>query len=208
MTYSLLRYAHLVGVMLLGAGLIGVWISDLRSRNAGDLVLFAEAVRNISIFYDGVVVPGAVMLFVSGAWMTADTWGGWGFMQHPWLAGMIILFAAEFIEGNTVTRLYFMRLRRLTNEALRQGEVTPELTRARQEQVPTFTHFLDIPIVLLIVSLGAIQPETWTQFIVGAICALAVATILTLWIPRLYPWVPPTYHQPDGSSRRLPASGA
>ena len=77
MTYPLLRYAHLIGSMLLGAGLIGVWISDLRSRRVRELGLFAEAVRNIAVFYDGVVVPGAIILFVSGTWMTAAVWGGW-----------------------------------------------------------------------------------------------------------------------------------
>ena len=51
--------------------------------------------------------------------------------------------------------------------------------------------------VLLIVSLGAIRPTTWTQFMIGAICALAVATALTIWIPRLYPWVPPTFNKPS-----------
>lgn len=71
MTYSLLRFVHLVGVMLMGAGLIGVWLSDLRSRKVRDLALFAEAVRNIAVFYDGVVVHGAVILFMSGVWMTA-----------------------------------------------------------------------------------------------------------------------------------------
>jgi uncharacterized membrane protein len=195
--YSLLRYVHLIGLMLLGAGLIGVWISDLRSRKVRDLGLFAEAVRNIAVFYDGLVVPGAIILFVSGAWMTANVWGGWGFMQHPWLAGMILLFVFEFVEGNTVTRLYFMRLRRLTNEALAQGSVTPDLTRAREEHVPTFTHFLDIPMLLLIVSLGVLRPSTWTQFVIGAWSAIIVASVLTLWIPRLYPWVPPTYNRPS-----------
>jgi uncharacterized membrane protein len=191
MKYSLLRYAHLVGLMLIGGGLIGVWMSDLRSRKVRDLALFGEAIRNIAVFYDGLVVPGALILLMSGAWMTAEVWGGWQFLQHPWLAGMVVLFVLEFVEGNTVTRLYFMRLRRLTNEALRQGSVTPELTRARQEKVPTFTHFLDVPLLLLIVSLGALRPSTWTQFIGGAIAAVLVAMMLTLWIPRLYPWVPP-----------------
>jgi uncharacterized membrane protein len=191
MTYSLLRFAHLVGVMLIGSGLIGVWISDLRSRKVRDLVLFGEAIRNIAVFYDGLVVPGALILLISGAWMTAEVWGGWGFVQHPWLAGMILLFVLEFVEGNTITRLYFMRLRRLANDALSQGAVTPELTRARQEHVPTFTHFLDMPILLLIVSLGALRPHTWTQFIVGSIVALAVAIALTLWIPRVYSGLTP-----------------
>jgi len=197
MTYSLLRFAHLVGFTLMGAGLIGVWLSDLRSRKVRDLGLFAEAVRNIAVYYDGVVVPGAVILFVSGAWMTAVSWGGLGFMQHPWLAGMILLFVFEFVEGNTVTRLYFRRLLRLTTDALARGAVTRELIRARQQWVPTFTHFLDIPILLLIVSLGAIRPATWTQFVIGTVCALAAATALTLWIPRLYPWIPPTHIKLD-----------
>lgn len=145
MTYSLLRFAHLLGLTLIGAGLIGVWVSDMRSRKLHDLALFGEAVRSIAVYYDGLVVPGALLLLASGTWMTWDVWGGWNFTQHPWLAGMIILFAIEFVEGNTVTRLYFMKLRRLTNEAMAQGIVTPELKRARVEQVPTFTHFLDIP---------------------------------------------------------------
>ena len=176
MTYTLLRFAHVIGVTLMGAGLIGVWIADLRSRQVQDLVRFAEAVRSIAVFYDGVVVPGAVILFVSGTWMTAEAWGGWEFTQQPWLAGMILLFVIEFAEGNTITRLYFMRLRRLTNEALAQGASTTELSRARQEHLPTFTHFLDIPMLMVIISLGAIRPMTWTQFVIGTLCALAVAT--------------------------------
>jgi hypothetical protein len=64
--YSLLRFAHLVGLTRMGAGLIGVWISELRSRKVHDLALFAEAVRSIAVFYDGLVVPSAVILFASG----------------------------------------------------------------------------------------------------------------------------------------------
>jgi uncharacterized membrane protein YecN with MAPEG domain len=106
----------------------------------------------------------------------------------PWLTGMVALFAFEFIEGNTITRLYFMRLRRLTREALELGHVTPALEEARREHVPTFTHFLDIPLLFVIVMLGAMRPNTWTLFITGTVFALAAAAILTLVIPRLYPF--------------------
>jgi hypothetical protein len=87
MTYSLLRFVHLVGLTLMGAGLIGVWLSDLRSRKVRDLML------------------------------------------------------------------------------------------------------------MVIVSLGAIRPTTWSQFIIGTACALAVAMALTISIPHLYPWVPPTQNK-------------
>jgi hypothetical protein len=106
----------------------------------------------------------------------------------PWLTGMAALFACEFIEGNTITRLYFMRLRRLTREAVELGHVTPALEEARREHVPTFTHFLDIPILFVIVMLGAMRPNTWTLFITGTAFALAAAAILTLVVPRLYPF--------------------
>jgi uncharacterized membrane protein len=190
MTYQLLKFIHIIGLMLMSAGLIGVFVSDLRSRQLRDLPVFAETVRNIAVFYDGLVVPGAILLFISGTWLIVSFYGGWQFLEMPWLAGMVGLFVFEFIEGNTVTRLYFMRLRRITKAALQQGQITPELEQARSETVPTFTHFLDIPILLVITSLGAIRPNTWTLLIVGTVLALVIATLLTIILPRLYPWIP------------------
>jgi hypothetical protein len=34
--------------------------------------VFAEAVRNIALFYDGLVVPGALLLLGSGTWMIIE----------------------------------------------------------------------------------------------------------------------------------------
>lgn len=185
--YAVLKFVHLLGLVLMGAGLIGVWYADLRSRRLRELSTFAEAVRTVAVLYDGLVVPGALLLLGSGTWLIVTVYGGWAFLGMPWLAGMVALFAFEFIEGNTITRLYFRRLRRLTREAVELGHVTPALERARREHVPTFTHFLDVPILFVIVMLGAMRPNTWTLFITGTALALAAAAILTLVIPRLYP---------------------
>jgi hypothetical protein len=192
-TYPVLKFLHLLGLTLMGAGLIGVWYADFRSRRVRELPVFAEAVRSIAVLYDGLVVPGALLLLASGTWMTVTVYGGWAFLGMPWLSGMVLLFAFEFIEGNTITRLYFIRLRRLTLEAVRQGTVTPELAAARRDHVPTFTHFLDIPILFVIVALGAMRPTTWTLFAVGTLLALIAAAILTFAVPRLYPFEPPTF---------------
>jgi hypothetical protein len=188
MSYVILKLVHVIGAILIGAGLIGVWLADLRSRQSRELVRFSEAVRAIAVFYDGLVVPGALLLLASGTWLIVEFFGGWGFLETPWLAGMVALFAFEFIEGNTVTRLYFLRLRRLTVEALSVGAFTPALERARAEHLPTFTHFLDLPVLFLIVTLGTLKPESWTVFILGASLAMVVAVTLTLVLPRLYPW--------------------
>ena len=149
--------------------------------------MFAEAVRSIAVLYDGLVVPGALLLVGSGTWLIATIYGGWAFLGVPWSTGMVALFAFEFIEGNTVTRLCFMRLRRVTREAVRRGNITPELEEVRREHVPTFTHFLDIPILSVIVALGAVRPNTWALFSIGTSLALVAAAILTFVIPRLYP---------------------
>jgi hypothetical protein len=174
----------------MGAGLIGVWYADLRSRQVRELPVFAEAVRSIAVLYDGLVIPGALLLLGSGTWLIVTIYGGWAFLGMPWLSGMVVLFAFEFIEGNTITRLYFMRLRRLTMEVVQHGKVTAELAEARRDHVPTFTHFLDIPILFVIVALGAMRPNTWTLFAAGTLLALVAAAILTLVIPRLYPFEP------------------
>jgi hypothetical protein len=91
---------------------------------------------------------------------------------------MVVLFGLEFIEGNTITRLYFMRLRGLARAAVAEGRVTPELADARAEQLASFTHFLDIPILLVIVSLGALRPSDWRQFVIGVALAVAAASLL------------------------------
>lgn len=187
MTYPLLKFAHLLGLTLMGAGLIGVWYADLRSRQVRDLPLLAEAIRTIAVLYDGLVVPGALLLLGSGIWLIVTVYGGWAFLGMPWLAGMVALFAFEFIEGNTVTRLYFLRLRRLSQEALALGAMTPALAAARREHVPTFTHFLDIPILFVIVALGAARPTTWMLFVVATGLAVVAAAVLTIVVPRLYP---------------------
>ena len=42
--------------------------------------------------------------------------------------------------------------------------------------------------LFLIVALGAIRPTGWWLFIIGSAVAVVIATALTLYIPRLYPW--------------------
>lgn len=66
--------------------------------------------------------------------------------------------------------------------------MTAELEEVRRQHVPTFTHFLDIPILFLIGALGAIRPDAWALFAIGTTLALVAVAILTFVIPRLYPF--------------------
>ena len=75
MTYAVLKFVHVLGAIVFGAGLIGVWLGDIRSRQVRQLLQFSEAVRNIAVFYDGLVVPGALLLLVSGTWLIVGYFG-------------------------------------------------------------------------------------------------------------------------------------
>ncbi|MCW9034339.1 MAG: DUF2269 domain-containing protein [Rhodospirillales bacterium] len=187
-SFLLLRFIHFIGLTLIGAGLIGVFICDMRSRQTKELPLFGQLVSMIALFYDGLVVPGAILLIISGTWMIVEFHDGWEFLQTPWLAGMVFLFIFEFVEGNTITRIYFLRLRKLTKEAVALGQWTSGLRKARGEQLASFTHFLDIPILTVIISLGALRPTDWTTFFIGIAIGLTVATLLNIIVPKLYPW--------------------
>lgn len=49
MEYGILKFIHVLGAVLMGGGLIGVWMADLRSRQLSELKRFSEAVRNIAV---------------------------------------------------------------------------------------------------------------------------------------------------------------
>ncbi|KAB2837387.1 MAG: DUF2269 family protein [Burkholderiales bacterium] len=143
------------------------------------MAAFAEATRAIAVFYDGVVVPGALLLATSGGWLIVTRYGGWDFLHVPWLVGMVVLFLFEFVEGNTITRIAFMRLRRLAAESSAEGQCSPALLRERRRLLPSFTHFLDLPVLLVILALGVLKPADLSLAFAGVVCALLLAGLLT-----------------------------
>jgi uncharacterized membrane protein len=210
MAYKALLACHLVGFLLLGAGLIGVWIAELRSRQTHDLTIIAEACRSVSVMYRVGAFCGALIAIASGVLLVFHL--GLGFLAAPWLIGMWAFALFEFVEGNTVTRLHAARMRRLSEDALRAGRVTPELRREMDNRLATFTHFLDLPLYFSIVVLGVFRPQTWDLFLGEALLSFAIASALTLYVPRRLPW--PRIGEtgasdgPGGARREPEASGA
>lgn len=123
-------------------------MSDLQSRLLHELATFAESLRNITV-YDCVVVPGALLHLAAGVWMITAYSGVWSFLDVPWHAGKVGLFAFVYVEGNAITRLYFMILRRIMQDALQKRRITPKLEAARNGALPAFTHFPDLPMLFL-----------------------------------------------------------
>src|SRR5262245_7547542 len=144
MAYKILLACHFLGFLLLGAGLIGVFVAELRSRQTHELALIAEACRYVSVMYRVGAFFGPLIVIGSGVLLVLEL--GIGFLAAPWLIGMWAFAAFEFVEGNTITRVHAARMRELSAQALAQARVTPELRREMDNRLATFTHFLDLPL--------------------------------------------------------------
>lgn len=182
--YTLLRFGHIIGFILLGGGLLAVFISELRAYRTNDMKIFAEAARYTAIFYDSLVISGALLVGISGLFLVLEL--GLGFFEAPWLVGMWGLFLFEFIEGNTVTRIQFRKTLRRSRDALAKGEpLTDDLRDEARSLFNQIVHFLDIPLFTVIVYFGTVRPESWTHVVIATGMGLFVAMLVTVFVPRL-----------------------
>jgi uncharacterized membrane protein len=182
--YTLLRFAHIVGFILLGGGLLAVFISELQAYRTTDMKVFAEASRYTAIFYDSFVISGALLVGISGFFLVLEL--GLGFFEEPWVAGMWGFFLFEFIEGNTVTRIQFRKTLHHSRAALaRGGPLTDDIREEARSLLNQIVHFLDIPLFTVIVYCGTVRPDSWSHVLVAVIVALVAAVILTVAVPRL-----------------------
>ena len=44
-TYLLLKFAHIIGFILLGGGLLAVWVSEFQAYRTNEIGVFAESAR-------------------------------------------------------------------------------------------------------------------------------------------------------------------
>jgi hypothetical protein len=143
--------------------------------------VFAEAAWYTAIFYDALVLPGALLVGLSGLLLIFEL--GLGFFEEPWLVGMWGPFLFEFVEGNTVTRIEYRRTLRQSRRALAAGHLTPELRNQARNVLGQFTHFLDVPVFAVIVYCDAMRPTTWGHVIVAILVGVVLAAAATPVIP-------------------------
>jgi hypothetical protein len=110
---------------------------------------------------------------------------GLGFFTEPWLVGMWGLFLFEVIGGNTITRAQFQRALRRSREALATGRLTGLDREEARTLLGRVTHFLDVPLFLVIVYCGAVRPDSWAHVLAAIAIALVATMILTVAVPKL-----------------------
>ncbi len=186
-SYTVLKLVHVFAFVILGAGLIGVLVSDLRARKAKEFGLLVDSIDAMLMFYYRLVMPGSLLILLSGFSMVFGYYG-WSALETPWLSGMMVLFAFEFFEGHLIMKLHYVKLKQATEQARQSGRPVPELEHELRARLTLATHFLDVPNFALIVTLGVIRPTDWTFFAVGVTLVIAVTAWMTIVVPRKHPW--------------------
>lgn len=187
-SYTVLKLLHAFAFVTLGSGLIGVMVSDLRARMAKSFVLLVDSIEAMLFFYQRLVVPGSLLILLSGFSMIFG-YHGWSALQTPWLAGMMVLFVFEFFEGHLIMKIHYIKLKAAVDDARSAGRPVPELESELRARLTVATHFLDVPNFLLIVTLGIVRPSDWTLFSVGITLVIAITAWMTIVVPRKYPWL-------------------
>ena len=183
-TYTLLKFIHIMGFVLIFSGVFAIFFSEWQSHTTHDVRVFAEAARYNLIFRNCLIAPGSIIITITGIFLVLEL--DMGFFDEPWLVGMWGLFAFEFIEANVVARRHNRQTLKCARRALDAGALTPELRREAHGPVGIFTHFLDIPITVVMVWCGVTRPDGWTEIAIGVAIAVALAVALSMTVPHLY----------------------
>jgi len=182
--YTLLKFGHIIGFTLLGGGLLAVWVSEFQGYRTDDMKEFAESSRYTAIFYDFLVIPGALTVGTTGFFLVREL--GIGFFEEPWIVGMWGLFLFEFVEGNTITRIQFRKTMRRSQRASEKGNVlTEEIRDDARSLINQIVHFLDIPMTTVIIYCGTVRPDSWAHVFTAITIALCVTALLVIFVPRL-----------------------
>jgi uncharacterized membrane protein len=183
-TYTLLKFIHIMGFVLIFSGVFAIFLSEWQSHTTHDIRVFAEAARYNLIFRNCLIAPGSIIITITGIFLVLEL--DIGFFDEPWLVGMWGLFAFEFIEANVVARRHNRQTLKCARRALEAGALTPELRREAHGALGIFTHFLDIPITVVMVWCGVARPDGWTGIAIGVAIAVALAVALSMTVPHLY----------------------
>ncbi|SDE77547.1 DUF2269 family protein [Rhodospira trueperi] len=176
--FTLLKFGHLVGVILFGAGLLATFVVERQALMALDATRLTEALRYALRFNTVLTLPGAGVIAVTGTSLIIVA--GYWVPDHPWIAVMAGLF---LVQAGEITALGRVRTRRAWSRA--RAALAPDITLAKDGRTqvlsPGFraTHVLNLPVFGLIVFCGAVRPESWLVLLAAGSMALGVAAALT-----------------------------
>jgi hypothetical protein len=165
--YSISVFLHVVGALGLCAALGLEWAGLFNLRRATEVGQVREWMRLLGAprFLGG---PAALIILVSGIYMTSTRWGPQGWIIVALLGMVLIAVLGAALGGRRAGAI----VRTLPSE---NGPISPALARQLHDPVLTLSIRLRVALFLGIIFLMSIRPST-----AGALAAMGVAGLTGL----------------------------
>jgi hypothetical protein len=157
-----IKLIHVISAMMLIAGLIGRQLTRAQIARATDIRIFQAYIELSGRFENLLVIPGSLLVLVAG--LVIAVIRGWpilGFLQGAsanWLLVSLVLFLSLI----PLVRFVFLPRGKIFEQALQdalaQGQITPELTAAFHDPIVRRAHFVEAFVVAFILYLMVMKP--------------------------------------------------
>ena len=147
--YGVLKFVHVVSVVLWVGGVSALWITTLQIARAGDYATVARLLPVGMTYGQRVVGPGSGLVLITGIWMA--------FSEHLWsqpFVGIgIVGILLHFVIGATLVRKNWMRMGELVNGPSRDDAAL----KAVVGRVTTVT-WVYLAIMIIVIAVMVLKP--------------------------------------------------
>jgi uncharacterized membrane protein len=160
--YSFIKFLHILCAMLMVGGMFARQMVRAYAKKSQDVHIVATLLRAAGQLDRRLVIPSSNLVILIGIILAILV--GWpilGFMQgasQNWLLVSTILVIAILVVVFAVFVPRNRKLEPLIEAALAQGEVTPDLQLAMDDQVVRWAHHFEEVAVIVIVALMVFKP--------------------------------------------------
>ena len=147
--YGLLKFLHVLSVVLWVGGVTALWITTLRLARAGDYPTVARLLPVGTRYGQSVVGPASGIVLITGIWMAVIG----DLFKTPWVGIGMTGIVLHFILGATLVRRNWMTIGRLVDDPNRDpSQLTAAIRRA------TTTTWVYLLIMIVVIAAMVLKP--------------------------------------------------
>lgn len=160
--YNFFKLLHILAVVVMVGGMFARQLVRGIAKKSKDVKVI-ESLTQIAMRLDrAMVIPGGNFVLVFGVILALMLkWPIFGFLQgasQNWLLVSNILLILTMVLVGAVFIPYNKKLESIIQAALAEGQVTPELTAALNNQTNQLAHYAEEAVVLIIAALMVLKP--------------------------------------------------
>ena len=160
--YNFFKLLHILAVVVMVGGMFARQLVRGIAKKSKDVKVI-ESLTQIAMRLDrAMVIPGGNFVLVFGVILALMLkWPIFGFLQgasQNWLLVSNILLILTMVLVGAVFIPYNKKLESIIQAALAEGQVTPELTAALNNQTNQLSHYAEEAVVLIIAALMVLKP--------------------------------------------------